>query len=156
MGYTHYWTQRRDFSDQEWADACKNIEAITDLAQARGIKLGEEYNEPRKAPLFGPDHLQFNGAGEQGHETFWITRVMGREPRYAGDNPAWAFCKTAHKPYDRAVTAALCYLETVAKTHAVTSDGEPEEWEPGLDLAKAALPQFAADLDIPLGVKASV
>jgi hypothetical protein len=80
---------------------------------------------------------------------------MGREPRYAGDNPAWAFCKTAYKPYDIVVTAALCYLATVAKTHAPTSDGEPDEWQPGLGLATAALPQFADVLDIPAGVKQS-
>jgi hypothetical protein len=155
MGYTHYWTQQRDFSDQEWTDACQHIEAITGRAQANGVRLAKEYDEPDAKPFFGPDHLQFNGVGENGHETFWITRVMGREPRYQGDNPAWAFCKTAYKPYDIVVTAALCYLATVAKTHAVTSDGEPDEWQPGLALAQTALPQFATVLDVPAGVKES-
>jgi hypothetical protein len=157
MGYTHYWTQKRDLNDQEWADACKHLKAIADYEQARGIKLALEYDAPDRAPHFGADHIQWNGSGSKGHETFWIERLIPqREPRYEGDNPAWAFCKTAYKPYDVSVTAALCYLATVAKTHEVTSDGDQEEWEPGLNAAKQALPQFADSLDIPLTVRERV
>jgi sugar phosphate isomerase/epimerase len=52
MGYTHYWTQKRDFSDQEWADACKHLKAIADHAQKHGVRLVKEYDEPQTFPQF--------------------------------------------------------------------------------------------------------
>ena len=74
----------------------------------------------------------FNGREEndQGHETFWFTRKC--PSRRSVDPDKWfAFCKTAHKPYDEIV---CCFL-LIAKKHlgdmiVVSSDGDWFDWLP--------------------------
>jgi hypothetical protein len=68
------------------------------------------------------EHVVFNGIGDNGHETFIFPNDLG-----------WNFCKTAYKPYDEVVTAALL----VARTHfspqelEIASDGEWGDWTAG-------------------------
>jgi hypothetical protein len=62
----------------------------------------------------------------------------------------WAFCKTAYKPYDKVVVACLCYLADAGVLTA-SSDGGPEDWTDGLELARSALQR--PTLQIPEGVK---
>jgi hypothetical protein len=95
----------------------------------------------------------FNGAGDDAHETFCLYRVRPPkeewEPRRGRD-----FCKTARKPYDLAVTAALCYLATVTDpiSHSVSSDGHGKDFLDGFAEARRALPRYANILDIPMGI----
>jgi len=152
MGYTHYWTQtKKRISKAAWKQICEDLRTICDHAEhVQGVPLAKEYNEGGVRPFFGPDHLTFNGIGDDGHETFYIERSVVRAPRYPGENPAWAFCKTARKPYDIAVVAALCYLCSVAETHTASSDGDLEDWTAGLEMARLALPRYANTLDYPM------
>lgn len=142
MGYTHYWTQLRDLSAREWATATADIRTILKQAQLDGIELANGNGEA--APVVTVDHFDFNGVGDDAHETFYITRLKGTKVEYKGHNPAWHFCKTRQKPYDVPVTAVLCYLATALPTPAfsVSSDGDPEDWQAGLALAKKALPKL--------------
>ena len=138
MGYTHYWTQLRDFSAPEWAKVSEDMQALCESVRAQGIELGDWEGNP-KALDFGADRLAFNGIGDDAHESFIISRKAG----------PWEFCKTAQKPYDLAVTAALCYFATVTKTHNVTSDGDASDWQPGLEEARRVWPNYANVLGLP-------
>jgi hypothetical protein len=59
------------------------------------------------------------------------------------------FTKTARRPYDLAVTAALCYLSTVPDPAAftVSSDGHGKDFLDGLAETRRALPHYANILD---------
>lgn len=148
MGYTHYWTHKNRFTNDEWRTVREDINAILCAAQDSGVQLGDSCGT---APLTefnqiwtnGNKHdsvIVFNGLGEESHETFVI---------YQNGN-GWNFCKTARKAYDVAVTACLVYLEsTYPKKFTASSDGQVGDWQAGLDLARAALPRLDNVLKIP-------
>lgn len=155
MGYTHYWTQSRDFSTAEFEEVTADVVAIlADAEQRYEIAICDEAATPHTSPTVTPDALAFNGTdiGDQGHESFVLPRVRVLEPWQDRKHLGWDACKTERKPYDRAVTAALCYLATVVESHTVTSDGSGANFLAGLELARQALPRYANRLDIPRDV----
>ena len=138
MGYTHYWRQLRDFTDTEWQELMRLTKLIT-ASSGRDIILSE-FN-------INNEEIRFNGYGEEGHETFLITKKkrakMDYEEQEAYDRQgAFEFCKTAHKPYDKYVVAVLCALYNMAgqkewplgdgKIISISSDGNTEDWTEGL------------------------
>ena len=138
MGYTHYWRQLRDFTDTEWQELMRLTKLIT-ASSGRDIILSE-FN-------INNEEIRFNGYGEEGHETFLITKKkrakMDYEEQEAYDRQgAFEFCKTAHKPYDKYVVAVLCALYNMAgqkewplgdgKIMSISSDGNTEDWTEGL------------------------
>lgn len=148
MGYTHYWTQRRDFTGDEWRDVSGHVGTITRLVECElGVPLASGTGEPGTRPAFSPGAVALNGVGGDSHETFAVDRRRARLNPYS--RVGWNSCKTARKPYDVAVTAVLAYLATVAETHDVSSDGRGEDWLAGVDAARRALPRFANVLDVP-------
>lgn len=148
MGYTHYWTQLRDLTDEEWADALEHVAAILkDVEFEQSIPLADMEGKARTKPEFTDKFIAFNGVGEDSHETFKINRRMTKE--WEGGRLGADFCKTARKPYDLAVTACLSYFSSVVESHDVSSDGDGEDWLAGVDEARRALPRFANVLDIP-------
>lgn len=158
MGYTHYWTQLCDIAPDEFEAVVADILAILHAAEAsHGVAICDGAATPRTRPEVSADRLAFNGTdiGDQGHETFELLRVRQPHPYLGMDRFGWDFCKTARKPYDIAVTAALCYLSTVAESHHVSSDGHGRDFLAGLALAREALPQHANRLDIPHAVLAA-
>lgn len=125
MGYTHYWYQRRDFTQGEWGQIC---EAAAKLLPAAPVCL--EYDEPNQPPAIGAEHIAFNGRRDDGHETFYMTRSKG----------VFNFCKTAQKPYDAAVCAILAVAAQVAPdVITVRSDGDYTAWQAPLRWAAAIL-----------------
>ena len=157
MGYTHYWKQKSRFSNAVWAEAVADMTAILETAAAAGLILGDNFGEVAiEAPqAVDGDSFGFNGMGPDGHETFFIGQDRApledwQEPSRRGA----AFCKTARKPYDVAVTACLIYLESVyPEKFSVDSDGRADEWEAGLALARKALPRLDNVLTIPADIK---
>lgn len=135
MGYTHYWTQQRPPTPEEWA---KFITDCAALFAATSVPIAEEWDAPGLPPLALPELVRFNGLGEDGgHETFYLGPA----------EPGFTFCKTAHKPYDTVVCAALIALERAAPgAYSISSDGEPGEWKQGLDFARQVL---GADCALP-------
>ncbi len=113
MGYTHYWNQSRDFTREEWTQIREDMEALmSDVQHVQGIPLANGAGEPGTSPETSDTKIWFNGVGDDSHETFCLNRV--RPPKEEWQNQRGGdFCKTARKPYDLAVTAALCYLATV-------------------------------------------
>lgn len=140
MGYTHYHPQGRDFTAAEWqrlTDAATKI--VAEFGQGvTAAPLAWEYDEPTKPPQIDGDVIRFNGVGEDGHETFLLTRI--REPYFT-------FCKTARKPYDVVVVAILIAADAIAPgALAIGSDGDADDWQAGLTLASRAIPTLAAEV----------
>lgn len=147
MGYTHYWNQTRDFSKTEWNEVTQNVCAIVCEAVERGVPIGNGFGEkmPKGAPETGEYHVAFNGIGEDRCETFWLDKLLPE-----GVSKAFNFCKTRNRPYDIAVVACLCYLESAFPDHiSVGSDGGLDDWEDGLEIARKALPDLRNDIQIP-------
>jgi hypothetical protein len=139
MGYTHYWNQLRDFTREEWAQIREDFEALLkDVQHVQGIPLASGEGEPGTSPEFTDEYILFNGVGDDAHESFIVHRKRPpKEPwqsRRGGD-----FCKTARKPYDLAVIAALSYLCTVPDPAAfgANSDGHGRDWLEGLGRGSA-------------------
>jgi len=154
MGYTHYWTQTRDFTREEWSQVREDMKALLkDVQHVQGIPLANGMGELGTSPEITDKKVWFNGAGDGSCETFCLYRV--RPPKEAHhERRGWDFCKTARRPYDMAVTAALCYLATVTDpvSHSVGSDGHGRDFLDGLAEARRALPRYANILDVPMGI----
>lgn len=151
MGYTHYWTQKRNFTREEWADVHEHIGAILkDVQHIQGIALASMNGDANTSPEFFPTYIGFNGVGDDAHESFKIN--FKRKKEWEGGRIGGDFCKTARKPYDLAVTACLSYLSSVVETHDVTSDGDGTDWLDGVEEARRAVPRFANVLDIPMSI----
>jgi hypothetical protein len=140
MGYTHYWTQTRNLTEQEFGDFVGAARRIINVAEGKPTNTAGGYHtEPvhicggngKGKPTLTKDELVLNGNGpDLDHETFAINRVKQTD--------SWDFCKTARKPYDVVVTALLIIL---AHDYGfeVSSDGDAEEWEAGEKLVAEAL-----------------
>lgn len=145
MGYTHYWYRVPELPEREWRSFLKDAIAILGRSGARLVK---EYNEPGQPPMVTPDLICFNGVGEEGHETFYFPRIEDKreivsDKKHKGF--AFAFCKTAQKPYDAAVCAVLLAAKRAfGQMITISSDGEWEEWEPGRKLYALATGDAAA------------
>lgn len=122
MGYTHYWRGNgQEISPEKWQLICSDARAVLKTVP---VMLWREYDDPDTQPEIGPDLIAFNGAGDKGHETFWLERRPAK----------FTFCKTAYKPYDLAVCAVLI----IAHHHAgdiltISSDGDEGDWLPALE-----------------------
>lgn len=136
MGYTHYWYQNGDVAPEVWGKITEGVEKI--IAAHPEISIRREYNSISPA-LINSSNIVFNGVGDLGHETFWLNREQEPAPDWqksAKTLGTFSFCKTAHKPYDLLVCAALL----IVKHHAddvftLSSDGDwGHDWEPASKL----------------------
>lgn len=120
MGYTHYWGKCRFKKRTEWLELMKMTEVIVARVQELGIPLCYEMDEPDKPPQIDKEMIRFNGAGDDGYETFIL------EPTIAKDDE-W-FCKTNRNDYDKAVVWVLEAARYVTDGRFKwTSDGLGEE-----------------------------
>ena len=137
MGYTHYWTMSRDFTDSEW-EALQTIarKVCTQAQDFEDIALSEEFDINR-TPVINDNEIRFNGYADEGHETFLITRV--REfPEWRKDEPHFQFCKTARNPYDAVVVAILQGCAVYCDAFSWSSDGWRSEHDDGIKLYNKA------------------
>lgn len=142
MGYTHYWRQQRDLTPKEWTEFTYHVNEVLNYAAEISVEVVRESDREQDSPLVDRDFIAFNGAGEDGHETFFMERVRTDD---------FAFCKTARKPYDQVVAASLCILHYIAPdAFEISSDGWRSEWQEGLELAvRATHIQVTGSLTIP-------
>lgn len=128
MGYTHYWRELKTVDESEYRVALGEIRALIAASPV---------------PLFGGDgcdspevegYISFNGDASKGedHETFYLETS-------AVQNGDFEFCKTAYKPYDLMVTAALAVLADRCRGVQVSSDGNNEDWKAGVKFASKTL-----------------
>ena len=76
MGYTHYWTQTRDFTRDEWVQIREDFEALLkDVQHVQGIPLANGMGDPGTSPEITDEKIWFNGAGDDHYETFCLYRV---------------------------------------------------------------------------------
>ena len=149
MGYTHYWRQLRDFTDTEWQELTRLTKLIT--ADGLGVLAHHPESHEEYHGKWGEDDvltiddesIYFNGIGDEGHETFCITKKkrakMDYEEQEAYDKEgAFDFCKTAQKPYDKYVVAVLCAIYNMFGHYSmtpmseITSDGNSDDWKEGM------------------------
>ncbi len=127
IGYTHYHSQTRNFTDTEWSQLCilaKSLLATTKILHGPN-GTGD--------PIVDDTEISLNGdvSQDHDHESFVICKK-----KYEN----FSFCKTAHKPYDEFVVAILCIVNTVAPGALdISSDGSARDWAAGLTLAKSVL-----------------
>lgn len=120
MGYTHYFPQKKSFTDEQWGKVMEGTNKILAFCHERGIALKWEYTSS-KDPEVSEDRVRFNGFGDEGHETFLVPKVKAE---------SFNFCKTAYKPYDLAVCMTLLLMKDVAPgVLDVSSDGGDEDWK---------------------------
>jgi|ERR1022692_508799 hypothetical protein len=111
MGYTHYWYQKREFTQEEWTRITTLASLTIANAAKQGIQLENTQIDGHMVLLDGPG------------ETFLLERV----PRGRVHDPAkgaFAFCKTCGAPYDAVVVTILHHARTIAPDAIrVESDG---------------------------------
>lgn len=144
MGYTHYWTHPRNFTQEEFLQISDAARTIIDKASGRKFDAPSHaravehelvvcngLGERESRPELSGDRIGLNGIGpDLDHETFMIEANPGPD--------SWHFCKTARKPYDVVVVAILTYLAT-DWAFSVSSDGDIDDWTAGVELAGEAL-----------------
>ena len=105
MGYTHYWSNARDLTDSEW-DAIKAAASriINTARNCYFITLAREFDDASNKPEITDEYIRFNGVGDDGHETFYLSR----------EATDFQFCKTARKDYDAPAAAILIAAKVYA------------------------------------------
>jgi len=131
MGYTHYFPQDRSITDLEWSNimaASEYLIANSDVPVLNDLNGDGDF----VIPMISTTEIRFNGIGDDSHETFLITKDK---------LPDYNFCKTAYKPYDVIVVAALLIASHYTDTTGwdVNSDGDKKDWADGFALAKTAI-----------------
>lgn len=143
MGFSHYWRQKSIPTTEQWNAIANDFNKLQAAALITTPFPIQRKCDDAAAPVVTNEYISFNGIGEDGHETMMLEKY-GRD---------FNFCKTADKPYDRAVVALLI----LAHHHApgvweISSDGSKEDWQPVLDwmnttgLGEFTLP-FTKDTD---------
>jgi len=134
VGYTNYWYTKPELKKAQFSSFAKDVKAL--LAKA-DVPLAFEYDQTDKPPQIDNEVVRFNGHGENGHETFMLTRKTEVSGYSSIKKMAFAFCKTARKPYDKYVTACLILAKKhFGKDIQVSSDGEMSDWQEGKKLAE--------------------
>jgi hypothetical protein len=140
MGYTHYAYRPKKLPAHRFRCAVNDCKLVCDyLVRTKGLVLWHEYHEPGSKPEFTKDVVYFNGAGEDGHETFMVEREYAPEHWQEPKRGLYfTFCKTARKPYDTAVCACLIvFNHYFGEKFQVASDASDEQ-EEGWPIARAA------------------
>ena len=96
MGYTNYWNQFRDFTDEEWAKIKNQVEYVGAVMDNVVI-------------VWGVDFISFNGMFEESHEDFVLSNKHNLSPNYHRPYKI-NLCKTAEKPYDLGVWYLLTWI----------------------------------------------
>lgn len=127
MGYTHFLTQKRDLTDDEWTQLRVAAHQIFYTARAQGIQLAGPLGEIEDGIMISDDTISFNGLAGEAHETCTVERYMPDDPDlYSDGGGFFSFCKTARKPYDAAVIAILRAAKDAAPdAFTISSDEDP-------------------------------
>ena len=147
MGYTHYLYRKPELRVSDFTAFA--AEARTLLRDIDAM-LVRDHGAGLAGPLgTGPvivtdERVSFNGAEPSDYETCHIERAVAADDYRRGDpddgGRVFSFCKTAHKPYDAAVTAIYALaIDHFGADVVVDSDGGGEAIEAGRLLASGLL-----------------
>lgn len=132
MGYTHYFSQNKQPTDEQWQALKEKVTRVYDVMRtipAERFRVCDGSGEipiRQALDLFTEQgqSICFNGAAklEQDHETFYLTQKC---------NKNFEFCKTARKPYDFLVVAVLILADYYCPNcYNISSDGSKDDWHP--------------------------
>ena len=138
MGYTHYYT----ILDPTQPLRCSEIaQDIQNIILASEVPIGDGSEDPNSQPILEHDLVWLNGIGDEAHETLCYPPGFewNREFR-PPESEGFSFCKTARKPYDVVVCAALLAIKHHQGDNVeITSDGKfDDEWQPAYRLYRRA------------------
>ncbi len=117
MGYTNYWHQYNDFTDEEWKQITEEYDYIKEVC---GNIIKDETTD-----LDRNTHIIFNGIGDNAHETFFLSKdakPFNFKKDYEGQDISFYFCKTAMKPYDIAVRYMLTQIQRICPSISISRD----------------------------------
>lgn len=157
MDYTHYFTRPVRIDKRTYEQIRTAVNRMVDLLPVkrregtyRGTPLVLRHGNGED-PLDLSQEIIFNGDGrteDLDHEDFYFPRVVPRELVYRGAKTPRGYtfmcCKTARKPYDLAVCAALIIIKHyLGDRFCYSSDGKPteESWPAARRLASMVLGQ---------------
>ena len=143
MGYTHYWHQKRDLTNDEWSILTTKVREILD---ATTVALESDILSNGTSYQVTDDIIEFNGFDDEAHETFIINRLKRERSEWTdveqyNRDGAFDCCKTAQKPYDEVVLAILLVIrDTLGEAFSVSSDGDidNDDGEEARELLKKA------------------
>ena len=113
MGYTHYFRNSTDFTNDQWQKFSEKAKEIFDNSD---IPLAGNNGEEKTLPEITLYHVSFNGLLDDSHETCCVTK-RARD---------FSFCKTAEKPYDKIVVAIYKAAREANPNVQLSSDGGEE------------------------------
>lgn len=114
MGYTHDYYPSANMDKTKWRELCKFVKTLIDNVD---VKLVNGIGKKGTKPTVNDEKISFNGEGDDAHETLYIEY----------NNGGFHFCKTARKPYDKAVVAVLTFAEELGLFSQPWSPGGDEE-----------------------------
>lgn len=117
MGYTNYWHQHNDFTDEQWKSIKEEYDYIKEVC---GNIIKDETTD-----LDENTHIIFNGIGDDAHETFFLSKdakPFNFKKDYEGQDTSFYFCKTAMKPYDIAVWYMLTQIQRICPSISISRD----------------------------------
>lgn len=119
MGYTHYFTQLADLTDEEFKKFSEGLSIIANNPDNMCILTKNE------------DSLVLDDLNNYG-ESMFISKVKAM-PTNSGIPAGFNFCKTGHTQYDTVITASLILLHSIAgEKFDISSDGSyQEDWAEG-------------------------
>lgn len=137
MGYTHYYTKKREHTNEEWdkfIGECKQLhKSLPDDVLIAG------WNGFGK-PIFNDEEVSFNGSGDElSHETCLIEKESPIDE--------FNFCKTNRKPYDLMVVAVLLSANKNLG-HSFHSDGDLDDLRVGIDFYTMVTGYHISDSEI--------
>lgn len=167
MGYTHYWTQKKPFTTEEWEKLARAFAEIVRFAHGQGYGLSLDNGDTPLSnhqiaalvhdAMVGDDpFFQINGMGHESCETFMIHRNGPPHSRDRADKDSrgFDFCKTRNRGYDDVVTATLIVAESwFPHVIEASSDGDSSDWMQGLAIAVAAMPDSKDQFRLPASLR---
>ena len=109
MGYTNYWYQYRDFTDNEWMEIVDYFNTLMEKEEYRKlVDIGSKdyFNN------YEDQEIYFDGGEGGSCETFVLNKHEPK-PRYEGDKTYFNFCKTRGLPYDKVVWKLLKFIKLI-------------------------------------------
>ena len=147
MGYTHYWTIQDITKPLMTSEIAQDIQSII---LASEVPIGDGDGGRDSQPVLEHDLVQLNGIGDESHESLcYPPNFKWNQEVHPPESHGFAFCKTARKPYDVVVCAALLAIKHhLGDNVEINSDGKfDNEWQPAYRLYRRATrrelpPQF--------------
>jgi hypothetical protein len=139
MGYTHYFRRLTGENALAFSLFSRDCWRLFSQCEAQGIALAGPLGDGD--PQITMSHVAFNGAAPEDYETFSWSRLVRPWDKDNTAGRVFDCCKTAQRPYDVAVVAALLLAHSYyGDAVSLGSDGDAPDLAPALALLAEAFP----------------